>query len=168
MHIDVVDITQASDAAEIGKLKALGLAPIAFAGMSNGVMQMVVSVISSVKLPGSINVLRIHGHGAPGIMGVTSGTSASVTRSDLASSTTRILGPQLAQLLPYFADGGRVELHGCNTGQGAAGTKLLRDLARTIGVPVSAGIKTQFGGDIKFEGPVKTAMPSGAMISGLP
>ncbi|MGE4075548.1 MAG: hypothetical protein AB7F22_08335, partial [Reyranella sp.] len=62
---------------------------------------------------------------------------------------------------------GSVQLLGCDVG-GGRGSQLVARLATTWGVPVTAGLHTQFGGGnrtFRFEGPTVTGFPSGDLKS---
>ena len=106
---------------------------------------------------GPIVLLRFHGHGSPGWMGVSAGTGelkcgnrkievgpgeGSTIELDNVDTVVSMLGA----LGAWFAPFGSVELHGCSTGAGQEGRRLLRRLANALQVPVSAGTITQVGG----------------------
>lgn len=167
--VDVVDAHDPSVAAtEAADIRAAGGEPIVLYGQSNGVAVMVGEVIRKAGRYRRIALLRIHSHGAPGSMNVTAGEEAldeHMTSLDL--STLWFTGPQLATLAPYFVPWGSTELMGCNVGEGAAGRRLLDNLAGLVQVPVSAGVRTQYSGGQRtfvFEGPIKTGYPHGGSL----
>lgn len=167
--IDVVDAHDPSvGATEAADVRAAGGEPIVLYGQSNGVAVMVSEVIRRAGRHRRIALLRIHSHGAPGSMNITAGEEAldeHMTSLDL--STLWYTGPQLAALAPYFVPWGSTELMGCNVGEGSSGTQLLNRVAGFLQVPVSAGVRTQFGGGHKtfvFEGPIKTGYPYGSSL----
>ena len=128
-------------------------------GMSMG-SPVVLDSIRWQARPGHVVLLRFHGHGSPGNMIVSSG------RIDAGSSLDQRYGPNfytaLRTLRPIFAQFGSVELHGCRVGRGRDGQALLSGMADALGVPVSAGINTQYGGGrttVRFEGPTQTICP---------
>lgn len=172
MIIDVLDVTEESDRHEEKAIRASGGRPIVMYGMSGGVEHMVQQVSMRAGLAGQISLLRFHGHGGPGMMNVSAGKEAHFEHhSGMANSNSKSVSNALRRLRPFFADPARVELHGCNVAQGVQGEQLLKNLARIWGVPVSAGTETQYGGtgrQFTFEGPVHTALPSGAMLCGMP
>lgn len=154
----------------ITNVRNAGGDPIVVHGMSNAIQYVVDRVIERAGRYGTISVLRFHGHGLPGEMGITGGMFQDQSRhlSDLGKHRRWAAGAILRQLLPYFKPTGRVELHGCSVGQGPEGRRLLLLLADAFGVPVSAGVKDQYdseGPDIYlFEGPVRTAYPDGRIL----
>lgn len=174
MVIDVVDIGDKSLLEnEVAELRAKGRSVIMHKGVpGNAVRQMIYSVIRTAKIPGSITLLRLHGHGLPGLMGVSIGNR--MKRSDfqngapifISDTNVNTFAADFAKLRPYFAGGGRIELMGCYVAQGSAGATLLKSMARMIGVPVSGGSQIQYAGGnltLAIEGPVFTAYPDGTL-----
>jgi hypothetical protein len=169
-----IDVVDAEDpgvlSTEGADIRANGGDPIVLYGQSNGVATMVSEVISRAGRHRRIALLRIHSHGAPGSMNVTAGHEAydeHMTSLDL--STLWYTGPQLTQLAPYFVPWGSTELMGCDVGHGTNGTRLLKQVAGFLQVPVSAGTRTQLGGGrstFVFEGPIKTGYPYGDSLKG--
>lgn len=153
----------------IAELKEAGGDPIIVYGMSNALGYVVDRVIERAHSHGMLSLLRFHGHGAPGGMSIAGAyyRDMSAHLADLGPKKRRIARRILADLRPYFSPSGRVELHGCEVGKGRAGLKLLRWMANTLGVPVSAGVSDQWSGakgDFTFEGPVRTVYPGGRVI----
>jgi hypothetical protein len=127
-------------------------------GMSRGGRLVLHSVARSSRT-GEVVLLRFHGHGSPGNMIVSSGVSS-------ASSFDYTYGQDffdaLRELRSIFAPFGSVEMHGCRVGQGAPGRTLLTGMCNALGVPVTAGVQTQYGGGsstFRFEGRTVTACP---------
>jgi hypothetical protein len=172
MIIDVVDVVdQNLMTGEVADIQAGGGDPIVMYGMCNAVGDMVQRVVTRASRPGSINLLRLHGHGAPGAQNVGAGEEdMDVHWAGISTTNFSALEPTLARLTNFFASDGRAFLLGCNVGQGTAGSRLLQDLARVWRVPVTAGIQTQYGGTgastFRFEGPVITAHPGGGLVCG--
>jgi Domain of unknown function (DUF4347) len=170
--IDVVDATSPQDAHEIQAIKAAGSEPIIMQGMCGAVGQVVQEIISRARGHRQIVLLRFHGHGAPGMMNFGAGTEAHFEhQSGVSVGNFGSVASELARLKLFFAPHGRVELHGCNVAQGNQGEKFIRNLALLWGVPVSAGIASQYGGgaaQFQFEGRVHTARPDGSLSSGVP
>ena len=126
----------------------------------------VILEIRSRATAGSVVLLRFHGHGGPGNMIVASGREG-----NRGSSLNSGYGPRfydaLRSLAPIFAPFGSVEMHGCRVGSGSAGRALLLGMADAMGVPVSAGTRSQYGGGqstFRFEGPVLTVCPGGMAL----
>jgi hypothetical protein len=172
----IIDVLGGSDRDptrnQVTQLKAAGGDPIIVNGVSNAVGQMSKRIIERAGSHSVITLLRFHGQLALGI-GATAGGREADRNTRLANLLGRILGRRrsgaqraLAALRPYFAPYGRVELHGCQVERGAAGRRLIRSLAATLGVPVSTGVRAHHGGvrkAVEFEGPVRTAYPGGAV-----
>jgi hypothetical protein len=174
--VDAVDITEESDLPnEPVEIKKAGGNPLLTGGMCNGVQAVVNEIRQEATGPSSILLLRFHGHGHAGSMGLAKGKGGWTDQSgnkvyvgpeemsQIAVENIARLSPVLRTLAPYFVLFGSVELHGCHTGQGAAGSSLLTTLANLWGVPVSAGKNVQYGGagqTFTFEGPVVTVYPN--------
>ncbi len=120
-----------------------------------------------------ISHLRFHGHGYPGCQGIAMGNRPSSNPYDCISNKNfDIVRSMLKLLTEKFAIDAKVNLMGCNVAQGQAGSNLLTRLAKLWGVPVTAGINTQFAGTPKVslekysenavlthEGPTRTFYP---------
>jgi hypothetical protein len=169
--IDAVDITDPSLASgEAADLRGAGGNPMITGGMSNGVEDVINRIRSRAGGNRSILLLRFHGHGTSGIMGVADGEGhVVVLRSAISLDNLPTLTPVLRRLRPLFVEFGSVELHGCQVARLRDGRTLVRRLAAIWGVPVSAGVQTQYGGGgirrtLRFEGPVFTAFPGGGNV----
>jgi hypothetical protein len=178
--IDALDITDPDILeAEGSAIRNAGGMPILTGGMCNGVNQVIQSVrLEAGRLGGKIILLRFYGHGAPATVGVSDGVGSVrlgnrrvyLEDSELTSITPgnfATLQASLATLRPQFAAFASVELHGCRIGAGRSGRQLVTQLAKAWGVPVSAGVRTQYAGGsstFRFEGPVFTATPAGGSI----
>lgn len=172
MIIDFVDIAS-PEMGEVEVIRAQGREPVTLnQSRANSARLMIDAIIeraNTVGRQGVITLLRFHGHGLPGMMGISHSEdmSAFTTYSNVISlPVINAQANEFARLRPYFAAGARVEFHGCNVGSGAAGQALLQRLSALWGVPVSAGSRTQIGGGdashtFRFEGPVYTANPNG-------
>ena len=135
-----------------------------FFGMSHGSPVVLMEIYEKAR-PGELVLLRFHGHGSPGHMIIASG------RKSAGSSLAHYYGKPFYQFLQrfrgIFAPFGSIEMHGCRVGKGALGHKLLAGMADAIGVPVSGGLQTQYGGDhytYRFEGPTNTICPNGESL----
>lgn len=159
--IDSVDVTNHKDLGyEDAAIKSAGGDPIINFGMCAGVAE-VKHKIRIRATNGSVGLLRFHGHGSPGSMGITTGTGWEAD-STFDALYIKFLARFISELSVIFSPFGSVELHGCRVGAGRDGTTLLKGLANALGVPVSAGVRTQYGGGattFRFEGYVKTEFP---------
>lgn len=77
--------------------------------------------------------------------------------------TLAIFGRLGTIMKPY----GSIELHGCRVGAGASGRRLLSGMASVCRVPVSAGLRRQYGSSwaARFEGPTVTVCPGGMSLA---
>ena len=165
--LDAVDVTKAGDELlEVADLRAAGGQPITSQGMCNGIRSSLFRIRSRAR-HGKLALLRFHGHGHPGSMGVAVGTGGYAS-SELdvryIDSVVRVLLP----LRTLFAPLGSVEMHGCRVGAGRQGRQLLRGMAYALQTPVTAGLGIQYGGGGKtfhFEGPTLTVCPDGISLT---
>lgn len=166
--LDSVDVTDPNLASmEVADITRAGGRVVQRAGMSNGVGQAIQDIVSQGS---GLFLLRMHGHGAAGNIGMSDGRGiAGQHRTDLDQSTIAAISAELGRLRGVFGPHGCVQLMACNTGQGSQGRSLLRQLANIWNVPVSAGIQTQFAGglakSIRFEGPTVTECPGGKTLT---
>lgn len=141
---DVVDTADPSlIECEVGWIMAAGGNPIK---MSSGetVFQMIMRIQErAIREP--IKLLRIHGHGLPGIQSISSGLILPPKQPFSAISVDEFdkLKEELIKLKGYFSMEADVILMGCNVAKGEKGVKLLQVLANLWGVPVTGGIKVQ-------------------------
>lgn len=163
--IDVVDGTDPSLVAlEATDVRAAGGNPIVVFGMSNGI-EVMVSQVTARGRPGNVMLLRIHGHGNRGLQNVSAGEidGAPHLAAISLSNFSQIEGT-IARIRSVMLPFGSIQLLGCDVG-GGRGSRLVSRLATTWGVPVTAGLHTQFGGGnrtFRFEGPTVTGFPPGA------
>lgn len=164
--VDAVDVTNPRDlGVEDEAIRAAGGDPIASFGMCRGV-RVVVDRVMARGGAARVVLLRFHGHGAPGYMGLTVGTGEHAT-SEFGLSSLDVLVRFLARMRPIFCPFGSAELHGCRVGAGIGGRRLIQGLSFAWGVPVTAGLRTQYGGGFttfRFEGPTITALPNGGNL----
>ncbi len=165
-HQRILDSVDATDPGILDHedIRLVGGTPIVNYGMSGG-SPVVVDRVVAQATNNSLVLLRFHGHGSPGHMIVSSGVL------DTGSALAQEYGPKffsyLRRLGPLFLDYGSIELNGCRVGQGRAGRLLLQGMANAIGVPVTAGIQSQYGGGsstFRFEGPTRTICPYGQSL----
>ncbi|WP_426957167.1 DUF4347 domain-containing protein [Muricoccus radiodurans] len=162
--VDLVDGTDPSLVTlEARDITQAGGTPIIVYGQSNG-LQYAMQQIAARARPGKLALLRIHGHGNKGMQNVTGGEiygaphMASISLERFEESV-----PALMLIRDRFTGFGAVQLLGCEVGGGAQGKALVRRLAQTWGVPVTAGVNTQFGGGnrtFRFEGPTVSGFPN--------
>lgn len=136
-------------------------------GMSSGAKQLISDLVRKFA-GGSVALLRFHGHGGPGHMEVTGGTSgahgASFSGMHFKKPEVRDAYKSLGRImLPY----GSIELHGCRVAMSEQGSALLSGLAEACGVPVTAGLQKQTGGltATRFEGTTRTHFPLGLSLN---
>lgn len=169
--IDCIDIFDRSlFNVEASDIRRVGGRTILIGGMSNGVAEAISEICRAAPL-GSVFLLRFHGHGSPGVAGVSDGTGAGISgehRSSIHTGNLAQLRPILGRLRFIFGPYGCIQFMHCSTGRGADGRQLLSAIANDLGVPVSAGIQVQYGGGLKtfhFEGPTYTAVPAGGTLT---
>jgi peptidoglycan hydrolase-like protein with peptidoglycan-binding domain len=161
-----------SYAGEVDDIRSVGGKPFIIGGMSNGVQQAVSMICSTAK---NAFLLRFHGHGYPGSVGIGAGSGGP---DELNRINAGIRGAQFCTLPPVhsavsrlksvFGPYGSLQLMSCETAEGDEGRELLRALTFLVQVPVTAGLETQYGGSgidtFKFEGPTFTAIPNGRSL----
>ncbi len=152
---------------EAQDIRRAGGNPILIGGMCGGVEAAVHEIVRAAR--GNVFLLRFHGHGAPGVAGISFGQGQIGwgEHANIGNRNFRELEPVLAKLRPIFGPYGSVQFMHCSTGSGHWGQTLLRSMANTLGVPVTAAIQTQYGGGaatFKYEGPTYTAFPGGGTL----
>ena len=148
--VDAVDVTDPSLLAEIVPSISNWTDPIVLGGMSNGIAQLVAGVRARARGEKSLLMLRLHGHGAPGLIAISHGSrrispgiDPIAAQSILNLAVLPVLLPLLQQLGPLFCNFGFVELHSCRVAEGGSGVGFVRKLADALGVPVRAGLSKQ-------------------------
>lgn len=167
MEIDVVDVTDPRLQPTVTDLEKRGKSTvISYCAMSNGLNQMVYDVTKVASLH-SVTVLRIWAHGTPSVVGISSGEDPRLIRVHLTGiSPGAFASPyqKLGTLKPYFANGARLELRGCQTGAGGDAEKLMNQLAELLGVEVHASPEDQPGTGLAWFGRVFVARPGGGPL----
>jgi hypothetical protein len=133
--------------------------PILIGGMSRGVQQATAAITARGR---SVFLLRFIGHGASGWQGVSAGKGG-VGEQRAALHYVNAPVAHVLGLQQVFGPHGNVELHGCHVAKGARGHQFLTSLARSFGVPVTAGTATQYA-TFRFDGPTFTAFPPGQTL----
>lgn len=164
-HVDMGDLDQP----QVRDITREGGSPISTYGQSNGTIA-VMRAIAARAQPGRVALLRLHGHGARGLMNLAAGDQwGSDHHTGISHDTLRRDRATLQSLRSIFLPYASVQLMGCETGGGREGRRLLLGLANLWRVPVSAGVHTQLAGGattFRFEGQVVSAFPhSGALRS---
>ncbi len=142
--------------------------PLLMGGASNGVEQAITNILATVG--SGVFLLRFHGHGAPGVAGVSDG-HGSIRGEHLSSihaGNWPTIEPHVRRLRSIFGPYGCIQFMHCETGNGPQGRAILEKVATATGVPASGGVRTQYGGGtrtFRFEGPTFTAFPSGDLRS---
>ena len=168
--VDCVDVFDPSlYELEAADIRRAGGTPLLIGGMSNGVEQAVTNIVSEAGL-GKVFILRFHGHGAPGVAGVSDGHGSIPGEhgSSIHMGNWAYLRPIIARLAPIFSPYGCIQFMHCETGNGPSGRTMLQNIADTVGVPATGGIRTQYGGGtmtFRFEGPTYTAFPGGFTLA---
>ncbi len=141
---------------------------VVIGGASNGVEDVVNEILRLVKR-GSVFVLRFHGHGLPGIAGISDGTSDSEGCSSSLRTSNRKTMALLHRLAPIFGPYGCIHLMHCDIARQNQGRALLREISLLTGVPTTGGLSTQYGGvnAARFHGRTFTAFPAGLNMQGL-
>ena len=170
-NLKVVDCVDVFDPSlyqlEAQDIRRAGGNPLLIGGMCNGVEQAVTNIISEAG--SGVFLLRFHGHGAPGVAGVSDG------HGDLGDHNSSIhmdnwtyLRPIIERLRNIFGPYGCIQFMHCETGSGPQGRTMLQNIANAVNVPATGGIQTQYGGGSKtfrFEGPTYTAFPNGGNLA---
>lgn len=170
--VDAVDVTDPSLNETVVPEVSRWLDPIVLGGMSNGVEQLVTEVRARVRGERTLMMLRLHGHGAPGLAAVSHGSrrvspgvDPFAAQSVIALHILPVLTPVLQRLAPLFHDFGFLELHSCRVGEGAGGASFVRKLAVAVGAPVRAAISKQAAAEVfTLTGPTTTGFPAGQSL----
>lgn len=167
--IDCVDVFDPSlFRLEARDIRGVGGNPILIGGMSNGVEQAIMDILRATR-PGTVFLLRFHGHGASGTAGISDGQGgiAGEHLSSIHTGNLARLRPVIGRLRSIFSAYGCVQFMHCSTGRGPRGRQLLSEIAQELRVPVSAGTVDQLGGGLstfRFEGPTHTSIPGGGTL----
>ncbi len=122
-------------------------------------------------------LLRFHGHGNSGgqqifggLTGITNEYSGDVDVGEMRGGwfDHQNVRDAFRLMYPNFASYGSIQLNGCRVGSGPDGWKLLTGMANAVGVPVTAGVRTQYAGGksatFYMEGQLRTAVPGGKSL----
>jgi peptidoglycan hydrolase-like protein with peptidoglycan-binding domain len=176
--IDSVDVTDPSIVGDVEVPLSKWTTPIVLGGMSSGVAHLVKQIQTRAS-KNKLMMLRLHGHGAPGIVAVSHGSRHLYTveekknpfldpfqaQSVISLDLMRTIKPLLEQLAPLFNNFGFVELHSCRVGLGPNGATFVQQLANVLGVPVRAALSKQdTQGIFTLTGETLTAFPNGGRL----
>lgn len=162
--IDCIDVWDMSlHELESRDISATGSSPVLIGGMCNGVEQAVNEIIHAATGRNTF-LLRFHGHGAPGLAGVSMGHGELRTGelSGIEIDNLVTLTPTLERLRDIMGPYGCVQFMHCSTGAAVDGIDFLQYIADILYVPVSAATTNQLGGGettFAYEGPTHTAIP---------
>lgn len=165
---DVVNIAEPDLQFLIPRMRDIGVAPISISAMPNGIDYMVNALRERVGKMGTIDLLRIHGHGAAGIQTISCRKhlrkrDLPTSRALLSSYNFESISAALVRLNGYFAPDAKVWLMGCEVGGERQGWDLVYKLSSLWKVEVTAGVPMQYGGSAfttyVHEGNTITFMP---------
>ena len=170
--VDSVDVTDPTVAEIIVPALSRVTLPVLLGGMSNGVAQLITDVQARVQGERSLMMLRMHGHGSPGLAAISHGSRRVSPGIDPFGNQTVIaqqimpaLTSQLKQLGPLFANFGFVELHSCRVAEGVQGERFVRDFADALGAPVRAAVSKQQAENVfTLTGKTFTGIPGGGSV----
>lgn len=162
--VDFVDVTDdAMLSQEVAPLEAIGAKPIYYRSSGVGVNRAVNDIAHRMN---DTFLLRMHGHGAPGIAGISDGEHAG--GSDHSFGLNWETANQMRKLFGLFGPYGCMQFMHCQTGRGHDGDQFLKWMSEATGVPASAAIRDQFSGTLKklvrFEGTFRTRYPGGVSL----
>ena len=111
-------------------LTNVGGTPITLGGMSNGIEQAVSDILRHTS---DAFLIRFHGHGAPGVAGVSFGHGDHWERSQF--ETNAATRAALARLRGALGPYGSIQFMHCQTGRGQNGQRFLAMTAGATGAP---------------------------------
>lgn len=149
---------------EVDDIVTVGGTPFVIGGMSNGVEQAVSMICTAAR---ETFLLRFHGHGYAGSVGISSGSGGPNELNRINAESIPLLRNVIARLKDVFGPYGSVQLMSCHTARGNDGKEMLKTMASIVEVPVTAGVNLQYGGGtatFRLEGPTHTAIPNGQSL----
>ena len=131
--IEAVDITDPVVVSEVLPKLSPSVIPIEMGGMSNGVAQLITEIRARARGQQSVMMLRLHGHGAPGLIAISAGSRHSTggidgiaAQSVITSALLQTLTPMLTQIGPLMHNFGFIELHSCRVAEGPHGMQFVK------------------------------------------
>ena len=170
---DVVDCTSPDMVPLYDRLVASGRTTVlCYERMSNAVVQMGNDILRMAG-PRGAHVVRIWGHGLPGIVPIATGlTPEGVTlhhaglgiRRDFDTNTyfNTAVPEKLKPLAQALNPTARLELHGCSIAAGRVGDQLCRELAKQLACWVYASTVYQY--ELEWVPPVLAFPPGGKTV----
>jgi hypothetical protein len=149
---------------EVAHLSGAGGSPIVLGGACNGIAQAAQMIRSQAR---GLFLLRFHGHGAPGLAGMSMGQNLVDARAAWDTSPAAL--DALSSLRGVFGPYGCIQFMHCSTGAGESGRRFLQAAANATGVPVTAAYHLQYAGTprqtMRYEGPTRTCIPGGGTLT---
>lgn len=178
---DSIDIWEKAGAKEWAPeykdIRNTGSNPFIAAPSSNGSPLDIVFGLAQHYRDSQLCVLRFHGHGYPGGQQIFGGLTGIRHEGKGDYDYGMVHGiwfenekvrRAFSQLKYAFGRYGSIQLNGCRVGAGEYGRKLLSNMADTVRVPVTAGLRTQYAGGTSatffMEGALRTATPDGKSL----
>ena len=170
--IDAIDVTDPTLLDFVVPEVSRWTDPIVIGGMSNGVTQLVTEVRARTRGERTLMMLRLHGHGAPGLSAISHGKrdisrgiDPIAAQSVITTALFPLVAPVLRTLGPLFHNFGFVELHSCRVAEGAGGATFVRRFADILGAPVRAGVSRQQAETVfTLTGRTVTGTPGGGTV----
>ncbi len=153
---------------EARRIRGLGGSMVLVGGACNGVQE-AVEAIRHAASSGQVFLLRFHGHGGPGIAGISWGHGEAGIDYDsgLRHDDVDALHSTLHQLRGIFGPYGSIQFMHCKTGSGPEGQQLLSSVADIVGVPATGAVDIERGGGLnsfRYVGQTVTAVPGGGSL----
>ena len=171
--IDAIDVTDPMLLQDVVPEVSKWTDPIVMGGMSNGAKQLVTEVKARAKGERSLLMLRLHGHGSPGLIALSHGSrrvmpgiDPFLAQSVIAEKIMPALMPLLQQLAPLMHNMGFIELHSCRVGQGAKGAGFIKQFSQAMQAPVRAALSQQPAKQVfTLVGNTFTGIPGGVTLA---
>jgi hypothetical protein len=178
---DVVDVTSHEDMDVLyNQLVALGgTTVLRYESLSNADKKMGTDILGRAG-PRGASVVRIWGHGLPGVVAIAAGTTPEFVtdhhagfgvRAQFAPETfsktfaSTLIQESLKPLAEAMSRDARLELHGCAIGHPPLGDLFCKDLAKKLACWVWASPVAQYG--LKWKPPVLAFLPNGTVLNNL-
>jgi len=170
---DVVDLTSPDMKPLYDRLEAIGQTTIlSYENMPNVVERMGNDILVRAGSHRAY-VVRIWGHGLPGVLPIAAGTipervtrdnAGLASRRDLATGTylNNVVPTRLKSLAEALSPTARLELHGCSIAAGFVGDQFCKELAKQLACWVYAS--TTYQQDLEWVPPVLAFVPGGKSV----
>ncbi|MES3033807.1 MAG: peptidoglycan-binding protein [Gemmatimonadota bacterium] len=178
--VDCIDVLDAKIYEQrVPVLHQAGVQPLLTGGMQRGIQ----SLLSRLREVGNdIFLLRIVGHGGPGMQAISFGAGGYITIDPRTGKKEKHYwqGPfdgvglkteaQIELFAPVrnsLSQFGTIEMYGCRVASGAMGRRFVKLCARRLGVPVTASRdKQKMGSAFRLSGSVVTMYPGDGGLEG--